>query len=301
MNHLQIKYFLTAARCLNFTEAAGQLYISQPALSQQISAIEKELNMQLFIRSKSKVRLTPAGLALLEELPKYEAYYAQVLKKARFANEGTYGMLKIGFLQGQMLGHILQERYIQFTEAYPGIGMDLHSLSFGDLKKQLEEHKLDMIYTVNFDVEGKSGYMIEKVEENKPVALVAKGHRLTKEKITSLSQLKNEVFIAMHGFESQNENNIILEDCRRAGFIPNMKYASSLDEQMLWIEAGVGIGFSNSSSYASHNPNHFVLKDLAMGGNAMVFAWLKSNTNPAIALFDRFVIEHMKRFNLSEG
>jgi Transcriptional regulator len=54
MNTLQIKYFLTAARCLNFTEAAKQLYISQPALSQQILALEKELNMQLFIRAKKE-------------------------------------------------------------------------------------------------------------------------------------------------------------------------------------------------------------------------------------------------------
>lgn len=48
------RIFLTAARCLNFTEAAQQLFITQPALSQQITAIEAELNMQLFIRHKNK-------------------------------------------------------------------------------------------------------------------------------------------------------------------------------------------------------------------------------------------------------
>ncbi len=142
MNQLQIKYFLTAARCLNFTEAAKQLFISQPALSHQILTIEKELNMQLFIRSKNKVRLTPAGLTLLEELPKYEAYYAEVLKKARFSNEGSYGLLRIGCLQGQMLGEVLQKRYAQFRETYPGIAIDFSSLSFGDLKKNLEEQIL---------------------------------------------------------------------------------------------------------------------------------------------------------------
>lgn len=100
MTQLQIKYFLMAARCLNFTEAAKQLYISQPALSQQITAMEKELNMQLFIRSKGKLRLTPAGATFLEELPRYEAIFAEILKKAKFSNEGSYGMLRIGFLQG---------------------------------------------------------------------------------------------------------------------------------------------------------------------------------------------------------
>lgn len=194
-----------------------------------------------------------------------------------------------------MLGDTLQERYIQFVEKYPGIGMDLYSLSFGELKKQLEEKKLDMIYTVDFDVKEKKGYMIEKVQRNPPIALVAKRHRLAKEKITSLIQLRDETFIVMQGFESQNENNMVIEDCKRAGFIPNLKYASSLDEQMLWIDAGVGIGFSNVNSYASRNPNHVILQDLEIGDCALVFAWLKENTNPAIALFDRFVIEYMKQ------
>ena len=294
MNQLQIKYFLTAARCLNFTEAAKQLYISQPALSQQISTLENDLNMQLFIRSKNKLRLTPAGLTLLEELPKYETFYAEILKKAQFANEGTYGMLRIGFLQGQMMGDMLQERYMQFVEKYPGIGLDLYSLSFGELKKQLEEHKLDIIYTVDFDVEGKKGYIIEPVQNNPPVALVSKRHPLAKQDITTFQQLKNETFIVMQGFESRNENNLILEDCKKAGFIPNMKFASSLDEQMLWIEAGVGVGFSNVNSYGSINPNHVKLK-LETGNCSLVFAWLKSNTNPAIALFDSFVVEYMKQ------
>ena len=86
MNTTQIKYFLTAARTLNFTEAANQLYISQPALSKQITAIESELNMQLFIRSKKKVRLTPAGAVLLKEFPGIEEHYEDVVRKARIAN-----------------------------------------------------------------------------------------------------------------------------------------------------------------------------------------------------------------------
>lgn len=45
MNMAQIKYFITAAKCLNFTKVADKLFITQPALSRQISAMEKELNI----------------------------------------------------------------------------------------------------------------------------------------------------------------------------------------------------------------------------------------------------------------
>lgn len=66
MTITQIKYFITAAKCLNFTKAASKLYITQPALSRQISAIEEELNVQLFVRNNRSVKLTPAGMALVE-------------------------------------------------------------------------------------------------------------------------------------------------------------------------------------------------------------------------------------------
>ena len=51
MNMIQMKYFITAAKCLNFTKAADKLFITQPALSRQIASMEAELNMQLFIRN----------------------------------------------------------------------------------------------------------------------------------------------------------------------------------------------------------------------------------------------------------
>ena len=65
MTLTQIKYFIEVAKCLNFSEAAEHLFITQPALSRQITAIETELNMQLFIRGSKKLSLTPSGQLLL--------------------------------------------------------------------------------------------------------------------------------------------------------------------------------------------------------------------------------------------
>lgn len=52
MTLTNIKYFITTAECLSFSKAAEQLFITQPALSRQIIAMEKELNVLLFIRHK---------------------------------------------------------------------------------------------------------------------------------------------------------------------------------------------------------------------------------------------------------
>ena len=61
MTFNQIKYFVTVAECLSFTEAAKCLFITQPALSRQINAMEEELGTKLFIRDKKRLKLTPGG------------------------------------------------------------------------------------------------------------------------------------------------------------------------------------------------------------------------------------------------
>ena len=61
----QLKYFITAAECLNFTEAAKQHYISQTAITQHMQALEEDLEVKLFDRQKRKVSLTPAGQVFL--------------------------------------------------------------------------------------------------------------------------------------------------------------------------------------------------------------------------------------------
>lgn len=289
MNSLQIKYFLTAARCLNFTEAAAQLYISQPALSQQISALEKELNMQLFVRSKKKVYLTPAAVVLLDELPDYERLYEDILTRARLANEGNSGIIRLGVLQGQCLEKELLEKYFNFRREHPNIAFDISSYSFGKLKEKLDEKRLDMIYTTSFDIQDRQDYLCEVTGKNVGIAIMSRYHPLSNEKITDLSQLKNETIISVQSIESEEVSRMIREDCKRAGFIPNLREAVSLDEEYLLVEMGVGIGICNQNSIACCNPNIKILENLKIGENRFVLSWKKENPNPAVALFVNYL------------
>lgn len=66
MNDLQIQCFLVAAKHMNFSKAAEELFISQPAVSRHIINLEKELNSPLFDRAEKPIRFTPAGKEYFE-------------------------------------------------------------------------------------------------------------------------------------------------------------------------------------------------------------------------------------------
>lgn len=298
MNHTQIKYFLTAARCLNFTEAARQLFISQPALSQQITAIESELNMQLFIRYKKKLRLTPAALVLLEEMPAYERHYQEIIDKAKIAHNGNAGVLRIGVLQGQMLTEHFQEAFDLFRKKYLDVAIQLSVDTFRGLKRKLDNNKLDIAFSVDFDFKGDTVYLYEKVDINVGVALASKIHPLAGKRIANLSELSGENIILVDHMDTEVVRDMVINDCKKAGFIPNLLLASSLDEQMLWIDAGLGVGIINENSYIAYNPNICRLEGLEIGINYFVIAWHRDNMNPATALFSNFVTEYMKNVNI---
>lgn len=292
MTDIQIRYFLTAARCLNFTEAAKQLYISQPALSQQIASLEKELNMQLFVRMKKRVYLTPAAVVLLKELPDYEQHYVDIVEKAMLANQGHTQTLKIGITEGQIMPAEWTDKFFSFKVEHPQVGIEIVSGSLGKIHKLLMEGEIDIAYTFDFEVADKTNLVYIDVCKNEGVAFVSKFHPCANMDITNLKQLQHETFIMLNKAESSVLYEMILNDCKRAGFNPNIRFVSSLNENIICTELGFGIGITNKLSYACVNPNIRILENLKIAENQFVFAWKKDNMNTSIPLFIHSVCNH---------
>lgn len=96
MNIRQLQYFLAVARELNFTRASERVNIAQPALSQQIIALEDELGTPLFTREKRKVLLTPAGDILVEHAQRVLNTAAAAVNAVRAAQRGAEAHLVVG-------------------------------------------------------------------------------------------------------------------------------------------------------------------------------------------------------------
>lgn len=101
MNYDRIKYFVKAADCLNFSEAARQLYITPQAFGRQISLLEEELGAELFYRTKHKVTLTYEGEMIYKHMAplvdaienEYQAMQSMVQKRSGKLNIGMLSFL----------------------------------------------------------------------------------------------------------------------------------------------------------------------------------------------------------------
>ena len=128
----QLRAFCFAAKTGSISRAAEQLYLSQPSVSLQIQALERELNTMLFERRGPKIRLTPDGQALLEiALPMVEGMDSLRDTFAERCGDLNSGYLNIAAGESTIL-YILPKYLKQFTAKYPGVRIRLHNVTGAD-------------------------------------------------------------------------------------------------------------------------------------------------------------------------
>lgn len=93
----QIKYFLALSQELHFWKTSERMFITQSALSRQIKALENEIGVQLFERSKRTVKLTEAGMFLRDKWLPLLDEINRIHVQARKIDQGATGLIRIGY------------------------------------------------------------------------------------------------------------------------------------------------------------------------------------------------------------
>ena len=141
----RLRYFLAVAEELSFTRAAARLQMAQPPLSTQIQALEHELGVELFDRSRRAIRLTAAGRALVPEARRLLGDAEQAIRIVQHASDGTVGRLAVGFVPVAVNG-VLPDILRRYRTHYPGVALRLYERSPDDLIRQLHEHRIDAAF-----------------------------------------------------------------------------------------------------------------------------------------------------------
>ena len=283
----QLKYFIAVVRCLSFTEAAKSLFMTQPALSRQIQAMEAELGTQLFIRDKKTLKLTPGGSALYSKLPDFLRQYEEMMEDARNANRDFEGQLRIGFLDIYDASQLFPPVVEAFQRNHGGIRLTMERFSLGELPERLYGGKLDIICTYGFSLFDKPDLVTVNVQKFDSCVMFNKEHPLANKPDLTMDDLRQERFIQLDSEASQEGYQYIANLISRGGISPKVQYVEKNDDVLLWVEMGHGVAVTSNRTVERYNPK-VVIRELNMPevkGHDVTMAWRRSNYNPAIALF----------------
>lgn len=144
MNTFQLACFLTAAQTLSFARAAEQLHVTQPAVTQQIHSLEKELGVTLFHRTTRIVRITGEGLAFLDDARRMVDIAIQAKKRFEHPGQDAVRTLSVG-CHGYAQLFLLSPLLRRLAQQYPDLHPNLRTVPFPHLHRMLEEGEVDLV------------------------------------------------------------------------------------------------------------------------------------------------------------
>ncbi len=128
---------------LSFTKAAGELFISQPAITKHIQELEKEYGVRLFDRIGNRIQLTRAGQLLLDHACKIIDAYHNLDFDMKKLSKKSEGELRIG-ASTTISQYVLPEMIAKFRERYPDIRLTLLSGNSHEIEEALETGRIDL-------------------------------------------------------------------------------------------------------------------------------------------------------------
>src|ERR1700738_3892625 len=139
----QLRAFVEVADSGHFRVAAERLKLTQPALTQRIQALERELGLQLLERSARQVRLAPAGTVLLAHARRLVQTEDEALRGLKAYSSGNLGRISIAY---QAAGDVATAGSIiaEYRRRFPGVDIETTSGSTGPNLRLLQNHAADV-------------------------------------------------------------------------------------------------------------------------------------------------------------
>lgn len=282
----QLRYFVAISERLNFTRAAEDLLIAQPALSAQMQKLEAEVGAALFVRDKRHVELTDVGRMVLEEARVTLAHADRTLEVGRAGASGALGRLSIGYNRSFPLRPI-SALVKAFRSCRPLVDVRLRELSNHRQFEQLASGDLDMGFVMRPAAGFPEAFERHEVAAYPAVVGLPLHHPLAGRTSITLRELADEPFLLVDdrsGSESHRE--LVLEACRNAGFTPAViQEAAEVRIVMGLIAAGLGVSVLSGA-----------MREFAMPGLRLIpvapgrtlqygLVWREHAANSAVASF----------------
>jgi len=289
----KLKYFVSVAESLSFTSAAAETGVSQSAISQQISELEKQLDTQLIVRNKRPLQLTWAGKVLLQEASGLINLTAEAVKKIKLASLGMTGYLKIGFLGG-IEKVILPQAVRELRTKYPAIFVSMFQYNWAQINDALMRQDLDVAFTLSHRLHDFPDIIAQRLKTDCMCVALHCSHPLASRDMVDVSALVHEDFVTFTRQEDHLLNELSYKICADYGFTPNVvNQARDLSSLLFMVEAGLGIMLVPGPVREVIGPD---LRLIELNHPKRFFdvmvAWNRNNLNASVPLF----VKHLTSF-----
>jgi len=251
MNFKQLEYFAAVVEEGSISGASRALHVAQPPISRQLSLLEDELGVTLFLRTNKGVALTEAGRCLYQHSRQMFQSLRTMADSVRDVEAGARGQLKLGVIYSdvQTATQLLKQYHAQ----YPQVELYVRMGAPGDLLDDLGRGELHVLFLRSQS--GRSFGLRERVLGEDPLELVMcpETDPAPGQDAVPIQALRNVPMCLLRSDDLWNYSRDLLEECRRAGFAPSVAchcYDTPMEMQM--VQAGFGVGFLPRSIVAAH-------------------------------------------------
>jgi DNA-binding transcriptional LysR family regulator len=239
MNLNQLKAFYFAAREKSVTKAAETLYVTQPAVTMQIKALEESLEVKLFRKYGKQLELTEAGNVLFRYAEKMFKIVEQMEYALKGYKELAKGSLTIGTTRS-FARHLMPGLLSRFQESFPGVKVYLREGSSQEIADDLVEFKYDLGIIGRLPNLNKLKVIPYTKEEF--CLVTSPEHKFAEKEEVSYQELKDEPVIIRE--KGSGSRYAILSLLRSKGVEPSVLVeAGSVEFIKEYVMKGRGISF----------------------------------------------------------
>ncbi|MCP1184325.1 LysR family transcriptional regulator [Paenibacillus sp. 1781tsa1] len=264
MELLQLKYFLTVARCEHVTEAAGKLHVTQSSLSKTIQRLEDDLGVPLFDRIGRKLRLNDFGRTFLRRTEKALFELEQGQREIGDLSNKDQGTLQLAVTTASTLPGILRE----FRKNQPDIQFHVQMVSLENMSRLLHRGEVDFCLS-SPPIEGED-IECQILYDDPIVVAVPMDHRYAERSSIQLAELKDESFVGVK--QGYGVRDMVDSICQSVGFLPKYVYEGDEPARLTaLVEAEIGLAFIPSTARNPHErirylqvEDHRLVREIAL-------------------------------------
>jgi DNA-binding transcriptional LysR family regulator len=242
----QLRYFVAVAEDMSFTRAAAACHVAVPSLSQQISVMERKLNVELFVRTSRTVEMTSAGTELLPIAQRALDAFGEVARWSKHRSNPR--RLRFGLpLSGRLTSRLLA----QTAETFADRQIEFIKIGFDATFESLGNDTVDMVIAPEFTLPDNPAFTSTPLWSEQRVLVVSTDHRLADRTSISISESDPESFVNYNRAHSYLD---WLAIPRSDNFVPRMDDtgAHSFEEVLDLCSAGLAVHVAGSSAMFSH-------------------------------------------------